>query len=76
MIIFGNLTRNTCSVLDQEGQRLHSLDCGSYDAMVNGVLNSVAPEYRDEFVGKFARQNQLAEYDEVLTKLIWSTAIF
>lgn len=63
MIIFGNLTRNTCSVLDQEGQRLHSLDCGSYDAMVNGVLNSVAPEYRDEFVGKFARQNQLAEYE-------------
>lgn len=63
MIIFGNLTRNTCSVLDQEGQRLHSLDCGSYDAMVNGVLDSVAPEYRDEFVGKFARQNQLAEYE-------------
>lgn len=63
MIIFGNLTRNTCSVLDQEGQRLHSLDCGSYDAMVNGVLNSVAPEYCDEFVGKFARQNQLAEYE-------------
>ena len=26
MIIFGNLTRNTCSVLDQEGQSLHSLD--------------------------------------------------
>ena len=63
MIIFGNLTRNTCSVLDQEGQSLHSLDCGSYDAMVNGVLGSVAPEYRDEFTSKFARQNQLAEYE-------------
>ena len=63
MIIFGNLTRNTCSVLDQEGQSLHSLDCGSYDAMVNGVLGSVAPEYRDEFASKFARQNQLAEYE-------------
>lgn len=60
---FGNLTRNTCSVLDQEGQSLHSLDCGSYDAMVNGVLGSVAPEYRDEFTSKFARQNQLAEYE-------------
>ena len=48
MIIFGNLTRNTCSVLDQEGQSLHSLDCGSYDA---------------EFTSKFARQNQLAEYE-------------
>lgn len=63
MIIFGNLTRNTCSVLDQEGRSLHSLDCGSYDAMVNGVLGSVAPEYRDEFTSKFARQNQLAEYE-------------
>lgn len=31
--------------------------------MVNGVLGSVAPEYRDEFASKFARQNQLAEYE-------------
>lgn len=63
MIIFGNLTRNTCSVLDQEGESLHALDCSSYDAMVDGVLSSVDPAYREEFVAKFSRRNQLEEYD-------------
>lgn len=62
IIIFGNLTQNTCSVLDQDRDSLHTLDCSSYDAMVTGVLGTVDPAYREEFVKKFERQNQLEEY--------------
>lgn len=38
------------------------MDCSSYDAMVTGVLGTVDPAYREEFVKKFERQNQLEEY--------------
>ncbi|MCR5692329.1 MAG: hypothetical protein K6G62_08920 [Eubacterium sp.] len=64
MIVIANLTKNTYTMIRDDGFLAHPLvSAGSYDDMIDSGVEDIHPNYQELFIKSFSRQNLIRSFE-------------